>query len=160
MAFPPGLLGECLLFVPPSAGLLSPEGASAIATRSGRLSTAPRHLRPPEALSTDRRGACRDSRRRPTSQAVAAWGSSIPAALARRVPSDSPRLGSTREKPRQYVLPARPGAVIVHDMISKPCCPSPPVTGGLQLPLFPSAPFLACDLACLVCTAHIKVVSI
>ena len=45
-------------------------------------------------------------------------------------------------------------------MISKPCCPSPPVTVGLQLPLFPRAPFLACDLACLVCTVQIKDVSI
>ena len=47
------------------------EGASAIRTRSGRLSAAPHHLRPSETLSTGR-GA---SRRRPAS--VAASGSSL-----------------------------------------------------------------------------------
>ena len=65
----------------------SPGGASAIRTRSGSLSTALRHLRPSKALSIGR-GA---SRRRPTS--VAASGSSLPAALARRAPTAGVRPG-------------------------------------------------------------------
>ena len=73
--------------VAPPPGQLSPGGASAILTRSGWLSTAPRHLLPSAALSTGR-GA---SRRRSTS--VVASGSSFPAALARRAPPAGVRWG-------------------------------------------------------------------
>ena len=77
-------------------GQLSPAGASTVRTRYGRLANAPRHLRPPEALCTGR-GA---SRRRPTS--VAASGSSVPAALARRTPTAGVRPGGalTARPPR------------------------------------------------------------
>ena len=73
-----------------------PGGASALRTRYGRLSNAPRHLRSSEALCTGR-GA---SRRRPTS--VAASGSSLPAALARRAPKAGVRPGGalTARPPR------------------------------------------------------------
>ena len=72
---------------PPPPGPLSLEGASAIHTPSGRLCTAPRHLLPSDALCTCR-GA---SRRRPTS--VAASGSSLSAARARRAPTAGVRPG-------------------------------------------------------------------
>ena len=64
--------------------------------RSGRLSNAPRHLRLSDALCTGR-GA---SRRLPTS--VAASGSSLPAALARRAPTTGVRPGGalTARPPR------------------------------------------------------------
>ena len=73
-----------------------PGGASAVRTRYGRFSTAPRHLQLSDALCTGR-GA---SRRRPTS--VAASGSSLPAALARRAPTAGVRPGGalTARPPR------------------------------------------------------------
>ena len=76
---------------PPSPGL---GGASAIRTRSGRLSTAPRHFQRSAALRPGR-GA---SRRRPTS--VAASGSSPPAALARRAPTPRVPGGASARPPR------------------------------------------------------------
>ena len=93
---------------PSSPGQLSPRGASAIRTRSGRVSRStapsPRHLRPSEsaALSTCRGG----SRRRSTSVAIS--GSSLPAALAHRTPPAG--------------VPARPGAgaVFVCDILALP----------------------------------------
>ena len=63
---------------PPSPGPHSLWGASAVRTRYGKLSTAPRHLQLCKALCTGRRAP----RRRP--QSVAASGPSLPAALARR----------------------------------------------------------------------------
>ena len=132
-----------------------PGGASAVRTRSGRLSNAPRHLRPSEALSTGR-GA---SHRRPTS--AAASGASLPAALAPR------RQGSAREVPRQHVLPARSGGLCGRPPAScarfqvpllpgweswlvRRCFQALLSTIGLQLPFLPLFPFLACDLASLV----------
>ena len=82
-----------------------------------RVSTAPRYLRPSAALST--------GRRRPTS--VAASGSSLPAALARRAPTGGFRLG--RASTAQ--LPTRPGAVLVGD------------ARALPLPVPARAPLLA-----------------
>ena len=76
LALPPSLLRQCLLCPLHIPGPLSPGGASEIHTGSGRLSTAPRHLRPYEALSTGS-GA---SRRRPPS-AAASGASSLQAAL-------------------------------------------------------------------------------
>ena len=80
---------------PPSPGPHSMGGgASAIRTRYGRLSNAPRHFLPSEALCT-----CRSaSRRRPAS--VAASGSSLPAALARRAPTAGVPCGATARPPR------------------------------------------------------------
>ena len=139
------------------------EGASAIRTRSGRLSAAPHHLRPSETLSTGR-GA---SRRRPTS--VAASGSSLPAALARRAPTAGSRPGgaSTARPARSAGSgpcvpgPARaPLLAGLGSRLVRRCFQAPLSTVGLQLPVFPRVPFLACDLACLVCTVQIKVVSI
>ena len=73
-----------------------PGGGSAVRTRYGRLSNAPRYLELSEALCTGR-GA---SRRRPTS--VAASGSSLPSALARRAQTAGVRLGGalTARPPR------------------------------------------------------------
>ena len=83
---------------PPSTGLLSPGGASVVRTRYGRLSTAPRHLRPSEALSTSR-GA---SRRRPHLWRL------LPHRFRRRSRAAPGWRGSARTEPRQNVLPARP----------------------------------------------------
>ena len=85
LALPPGLLGPfllCPLLLSLARFQVSPGPgwALAVRTRYGRLSTAPLHLRPSEALCTGR-GA---SRRRLTSVAASESGSSLPAALARR----------------------------------------------------------------------------
>ena len=126
LALPLGLLGPGAVSPvspSPSPGPFSPGGASVIRARSGRVSTAPRYLRPSAALSTGR-GA---SRRRPTSESVAASGSSLPAALARRAPTGGFRLG--RASTAQ--LPTRPGAVLVGD------------ARALPLPVPARAPLLA-----------------
>ena len=65
----------------------SPGGASAIRTRSGRLSTAPRRLRDPSALSP---GSGVSRRSQPS--AAAPW-SSLPAAPPRRAPAAGARPG-------------------------------------------------------------------
>ena len=110
---------------PPSPSPSSPGGASAVRTRSERLSTAPHHLRPPEAPS-------------PGSGASRRWLPLPPEAAPRR-------RGSAREVPRLHVLPPpeaallltlpaavlepRPGVVIVGD--SRALCTREPVSARL-----------------------------
>ena len=146
------------LFPPPSPGPHSQEGASAVRTHFGRLSNAPRHLWLCEALCNGRVA----SHRRPTS--VAASGSSHLAAFARRAPTAGVR--AARAVPRQPVLPARPGAVLVGDaqvfplpvparapllagklaLLGVLACesvfPSPVFYVGLRLPVFSRVPLL------------------
>ena len=97
LALPPGRLGPCPLcpLLLPLARV--PWGASAVRTRYGRLSTAPRHLQVSAALCS---GA---SRRQPTS--VAASGSSLPAAFARRAPTAGVPGGATA-RPSQGCSPS------------------------------------------------------
>ena len=126
LAPPPAILGPCLLVSPPpSPSPSSPGGASAVRTRSERLSTAPHHLRPPEAPS-------------PGSGASRRWLPLPPEAAPRR-------RGSAREVPRLHVLPPpeaallltlpaavlepRPGVVIVGD--SRALCTREPVSARL-----------------------------
>ena len=139
---------------------------SAIRTRYGRLSNAPRHLRPSAALSTGR-GA---SRRRQTS--VAASGSSLPAALARRAPTAGVRPGGastarpTRSagsgpcgrhlRSRARASPSLSLGVLACEAVF----PRPSVHRRRAAPCVPCVPFLACDLACLACTVQIKIVFI
>ena len=127
-----GIADSCCHFASSSANIkmYSLGGASAVRTRYGRLSNAPRHLRPSEALCTSRG----TSRRRPTS--VAASGSSLPVALARRAPTAGVRRGGALTAR----LPARPGAVLVGDARALP----------LAVPA--RAPFLA-RLEVLACEA-------
>ena len=99
--------------------------------------------------------------------------------IRRRLRAATRRRGSARAEPRQHVLPARPGAVLVGAICpaascvrvspslspaggpgSSGCFPALLFTVGLQLHVFPRVPFLVCDLACLVCTVQIKVVSL
>ena len=102
---------------------------SAVCTRYGRLSTAPQHLLLSNALCTGR-GA---SRRRPTS--VAASGSSLPAALARRAPTAGVRPG---------------GALTARPRRSAGCGPrgrhlGPPLSVPARAPLLARLGVLACE---------------
>ena len=167
LALPPGLLGQCLLCPLLLPLACSPRGgALALRTCYGWLSTARRHLLPSEALCTGS-GA---SRRRPTF--VAASGSSgarAPRPAVGGPPGRSlarsagrgfcgrrtgPPASSARASP--YQNPA--GGSGLWGGVGR-CFPALLFNVGLQLPVFSLVPFLVSDLACLVCTFQIKVVS-
>ena len=150
---------------PPSPCPLSTVGSSAIRTRSGMSSTAPRHLRLSEALSTGR-GA---SRRRPPS--VAASGPSLPAALARRAPPTGVRPGgASPARPTRSAGRSHCGRHSGHPASCARACPSGVLACEAVFPspavhrrlaaLFVLPRSFPCDLACLVCTVQIKIVSI
>ena len=144
----------------PSPGPLSPGGASAIRTP---LAVCP--LFPATSL----RGPEHRSRRVPSPANICGgfWLFTSGGARALRPEGVGPP-GRTR-----------PGAVLVDDTLALPlpvparapllaqlgvlaCEAAFPTLSsvGLQLPVFPRVPFLACELAFLVCTVQIKVVSI
>ena len=137
-----GIADSCRHFASSSANLKMYSlwgGSSAARTRCGRLSTAPRHLRPSEALCTGR-GA---SRRRPTSVAASAY--SLPAALARpgrASPARPPR--SAGSGPCGRHLGPAASCARASPSLSPPGVLACEAVFGLQLPVFPRVPFLVC----------------
>ena len=103
-------------------------------------------------------------------------------ALARRAPTAGPQLCSTREEPclecmsyqhcrelsvwatlgpSSFLSSRKPLSWSIYgSWLVRLCFQALLSTVCLQLPVFPHVPFLACDLACSVCTVQIKVVSI
>ena len=163
LALPPGLSGQCLqcpLLLPlacsPCGG---PKAGLGCSHCYGRLSTAPRHLPPSEALCTGS-GA---SRRRPTF--VAASGSS--GARAQPPAGGGPIGRSLSRRAGRGFCGRRSGRFqCPREPLSKPgwgswlvgrCFPALLFNVGLQLPVFSLVPSLVSDLACLVCTFQIKV---
>ena len=162
LAFPPGLLGQCLL-----SPLLLPLARSPREERRRfalALPDCPLLLPPLRGPDSEHR-----SQRVPPTANICGgfWLFTSGGARALRPEGVGPP-GRTR-----------PGAVLVDDTLALPlpvparapllaqlgvlaCEAAFPTLSsvGLQLPVFPRVPFLACELAFLVCTVQIKVVSI